>query len=154
MPELQNGKPEVKVGVSVLVYNGDRILLEKRQNTHGAGTWGPPSGHIDFGEDPKHAAAREVLEETGVTIEDIEFRTITNDIFEAENKHYITVWMDSKYVSGDLKVSAPDEESQVGWFTWNALPEPLFLPVTHLLEGKTLSPQVGGTWREVENTAS
>jgi hypothetical protein len=54
-----------KVGVSVLVMNGDRVLLEKRQHTHGAGTWGPPSGHIDFGETPEQTAERETREETG-----------------------------------------------------------------------------------------
>ncbi len=149
MAQQQHEKPPVKVGVSVLVMNGDRVLLEKRQGTtHGNGTWGPPSGHIDFGEDPKATAEREVHEETGITISEIEFRTVTSDVFTDENLHYITLWMDSKYASGELRVNSPGEESDVGWFTWDALPEPLFLPLQNLLQGKTLSPQVGGTWRE------
>ena len=53
-------KEKAQVGVSVLVKKGDRILLEKRQHTsHGNGTWGPPSGHIDFGEAPEQTAIRE-----------------------------------------------------------------------------------------------
>lgn len=139
MPEEH--KKQANVGVSVLVMNGDRVLLEKRQHTHGAGAWGPPSGHIDFGEAPEETAIRETKEETGVSISDVKFRVITNDVFEAEQKHYITVWFDAKYVSGEAKARAPEEESEVGWFTWDSLPQPLFLPLQHLLEGKTYPSQ-------------
>jgi 8-oxo-dGTP diphosphatase len=139
MPEEH--KKQANVGVSVLVMNGDRVLLEKRQHTHGAGTWGPPSGHIDFGEAPEETAVRETKEETGVSISDVKFRVITNDVFEAEQKHYITVWFDAKYVAGEAKALAPEEESEVGWFTWDSLPQPLFLPLQHLLEGKTYPSQ-------------
>src|SRR2546425_12375703 len=106
---------QAMVGVSVLVMNGDRVLLEKRQHTHGNGTWGPPSGHIDFGEAPEQAAIRETQEETGVKIDEVKFRVITNDVFEQEHKHYITIWFDANYVSGEAGVRAPQEESEVGW---------------------------------------
>ncbi|HEU0002774.1 MAG TPA: NUDIX domain-containing protein [Ktedonobacteraceae bacterium] len=139
MPEAQ--EKQAQVGVSVLINKGDRILLEKRQHTHGAGTWGPPSGHIDYGETPEQTAIRETKEETSVTIDNLKFRVITNDVFEKEQKHYITVWFDANYVSGEPKVSAPEEESEVGWFTWDSLPQPLFLPLQHLLEGKTYPSQ-------------
>lgn len=134
-------RPSANVGVSVLVRNGGRILLEKRANVHGAGTWGPPSGHIDFGETPEQTAKRETMEETGVSIEHITFRGVTNDVFEAEQKHYITLWFEANYSAGEPVVKAPKEESDVGWFPWNALPQPLFLPLQHLIEGKMyLSP--------------
>ena len=139
MPEAQ--EKQAQVGVSVLINKGDRILLEKRQHTHGAGTWGPPSGHIDYGETPEQTAMRETKEETTVTTDNLKFRVITNDVFEKEQKHYITVWFDANYVSGEPKVSAPEEESEVGWFTWDNLPQPLFLPLQHLLEGKTYPSQ-------------
>lgn len=134
-------KQSANVGVSVLVRKGDRILLEKREHTHGAGTWGPPSGHIDYGETPEQVAIRETQEETGVSISDVKFRVFTNDVFEAEHKHYITLWFEAKYVSGEPRVLAPEEESEVGWFTWGALPQPLFLPLQHLLDGQTYPSQ-------------
>src|SRR5437667_9338342 len=138
----QPRKEKAKVGVSLLVKNGDRILLEKRQHTtHGNGTWGPPSGHIDYGEKPEQAAVRETQEETGVTVSEVKFRVITNDVFEAEQMHYITVWFEAKYVSGKPKVNSPEEESEVGWFTWDGLPQPLFLPLQNLLDGKTYPSQ-------------
>jgi len=138
----QPQKKQAKVGVSVLVKKGDRILLEKREHTsHGNGTWGPPSGHIDFGELPEQAAARETYEETGVKIDEVKFRVITNDVFEEEQQHYITIWFDANYVSGEPQVRSPQEESEVSWFSWHDLPQPLFLPLQHLLEGKTYPSQ-------------
>ena len=134
-------KQHVAVRVAVLVLNGDRILLEKRANTLGAGTWAPPIGHLDFGESPEQTATRETAEETGVAIADPKFRVLTNDFFEAEREHSITIWMEGRYVGGEPQVKAPDEESNIGWFTWDALPEPLFLPMRHLLEGKTYPSQ-------------
>jgi 8-oxo-dGTP diphosphatase len=139
MPEEH--KASAMVGVSVIIKKGDRILLEKRAHSHGAGTWGPPSGHIDYGETPEQTAARETQEETGVSISEIKFRCVTNDVFEAGHKHYITLWFEAKYVSGEPQVKAPGEESNVGWFTWDALPEPLFLPLKHLLEGENYPSQ-------------
>src|SRR6266566_5605443 len=135
-------KNQAKVGVSVLVKKGDRILLEKRQGTtHGNGTWGPPSGHIDYGEALEQTAMRETQEETGISITDLKFRVITNDIFEAEHVQYITVWFDANYLAGEATVKSPKEESEVGWFTWDALPQPLFLPLQNLLNGNTYPSQ-------------
>lgn len=134
MPEQK--PPSAKVGVSVLIRKGNTILLEKRAHVHGAGTWGPPSGHINFGEAPEQTAARETQEETGVSIKNIAFRGVTNDVFTQEQKHYITLWFEAEYASGELKVQAPEEESAVGWFAQDALPQPLFLPLQHLLESK------------------
>lgn len=131
----QQHPPSANVGVSVLVRRGDELLLEKRASVHGAGTWGPPSGHIDFGEKPEQATRRETLEETGVKISSPVFLGVTNDVFEAEQKHYITLWFDAEYEAGKAELKAPEEEAEVGWFPRDNLPQPLFLPLQHLLEG-------------------
>nr|BBH89698.1 hypothetical protein KTC_44490 [Thermosporothrix sp. COM3] len=137
----QSQEKKVLAGVAVLVKNGGRVLLNKRHNVHGAGTWGPIAGHQEFGESFEDCAKRETKEEAGITIDDVAFRVITNDVFEAEQKHYVTVWFDANYVSGELKVGAPEEESDIGWFSWDSLPEPLFLPLQHLLNGETYPSQ-------------
>ena len=129
-------QPSANVGVSVLIRRGEELLLEKRAHVHGAGTWGPPSGHIDFGETPEQTAQRETREETGVQITELVFLGVTNDVFEKEQKHYITVWFDATYESGEAKLKAPEEESEIGWFNREALPQPLFLPLQHLLAGE------------------
>lgn len=121
------------VGVGVIIRNGEQILLMKRQNSHGDGTWSTPGGHLEYGESPDECAIREAEEEVGVQITDLSFRTITNDIFEEEGKHYITIWIESTYVSGEARINSAREMSAVGWFPWNALPTPYFLPLQHLL---------------------
>ena len=135
MSEQKKNRP--LVGVSVIVRDGDLVLLVKRLHVHGEGTWAAPGGHLEFGESFEERAIREVKEETGVDIQNVRFRVITNDVFEKEQKHYITVWMESTYASGEAKNSAPYEESEVGWFSWNNLPQPLFLPLEHLLAEDT-----------------
>jgi 8-oxo-dGTP diphosphatase len=99
-----------------------------------------PGGHLEFGESPQECAIRETFEETGITIADATFRAITNDVFEQEEKHYITIWMEGRYISGDAIVNATYEMTEVGWFPWDALPAPLFLPFRNLLEGAGMPP--------------
>ncbi len=145
MLEQQNQQSGPMVGVLVLVKNGDRILLGKRSKAPWAGAWKAPGGLMEFGESPEETATREVQEETGLTISDLKFRTMTNDVFEADKRHYVTIWMEAKYVSGDAKLDAPEEETEISWFTWDSLPEPLYLPLQHLLDGKTYPSQTTDT---------
>lgn len=135
--EKNNMSQRPGVGVGVLVTRDDQVLLMRRQNSHGDGTWCPPGGHLEFGEPVEECATREALEETGVTIEQISFRAITNDIFTMEEKHYVTIWVEGRYVSGEPAVTSEREASEVGWFSWHALPQPLFLPFENLLRGRS-----------------
>lgn len=141
MPGQQNDQKRPLVGVSALIIDGDRILLVKRDKDPGMGAWKAPGGHMEFGESPEETAAREVEEEVGVKLGKVKFRTMTNDVFEDGSKHYITIWMEAKYEAGEPDVKAPEEESEVAWFHWDNLPQPLYLPIRHLLEGKTYPSQ-------------
>ena len=123
------------VGVAVLIRRGDQIVLLTRQGSHGAGTWSTPGGHIDFGETPEACGMRETREEVGLEISGLRFIGLTNDVFEAEQKHYITIWMEADYPGGEARVNAPREMTEVGWFALDGLPEPLFLPVANLVAG-------------------
>lgn len=64
------------------------------------------------------------------------FVAITRDVFAQDGKSYVTVWVQADYASGTPSVKSPDELSEVGWFAWNALPEPRFLPLRHLIAGE------------------
>src|SRR5690606_30912675 len=116
-----------RVGLGVLVYRSGRVLMLRRSNVHGDGAWCAPGGHIDRGESLERCAEREVFEETGVTIKSVRILALTNDIFEAEGKHYVTIWMAADYECGGAFVAAPEESSEVGWFEQFKLPEPLFV---------------------------
>lgn len=126
-----------QVGLAVVVERGGQVLLLKRTGSHGEGTWAPPGGHVEFGESLEECAVRETLEETGVVIGDVEFVAITNDLFPSEQKHYLTVWVEATYLSGQASVTDPDKVAQVSWVSWDALPEQLFIPFDNLLRGRS-----------------
>lgn len=57
-----------KVAAAVLVEQEGRILLVRRTNDPARGQWTLPAGFVDADEDPRLAAARECLEETGLRV--------------------------------------------------------------------------------------
>lgn len=130
---MQQNKPQVRVGVGVMIYRGNNILLGLRKGAHGEGTWALPGGHLEFGESIENCAIREVMEETGLTISNITKIDFTNDIFEKENKHYITIFVKGSCESGDPKLMEPNKCIKWQWFSLDNLPEPLFLPLKTLM---------------------
>jgi 8-oxo-dGTP diphosphatase len=73
-----------KVGVCCLIIRDNKVLFGKRKGDHGGGTWAPPGGHLEFNEDPKDTAIREVLEETGLNVSSPKFVAMTNDILKRQ----------------------------------------------------------------------
>ncbi len=112
------------------------MLLLRRVAAPGEGTWSPPGGHLAYGESPQQCAIREAQEQAGATITNPVFRAITNDVFEGEHRHDLIVWMEGTYVSGGPAIHISPALSEIGWYSWDALPDPLFLPFEHLLTGQ------------------
>jgi 8-oxo-dGTP diphosphatase len=129
-----------RVGTAIIITKNDKVLLMKRKGPHGTGTWSTPGGHLDFGETPETCAAREAKEEVGLEVVDIRFRSVTNDLFEASGRHYITVWMEGKPV-GEPFIASKREVEEIGWFAWDALPKPLFLPLENLVNENSYPPK-------------
>lgn len=123
-----------KVAVGVIVVKDNKILFGKRKNALGEGSWGLPGGRLEFGETIEDCAHRETREETGIKIKNLRQGPYTNDIFQKENKHYLTVYIISEYDSGEVKIMEPDKCEQWDWFEWDNLPRPLFLPNQNLLK--------------------
>jgi 8-oxo-dGTP diphosphatase len=123
-----------KVGVGVIIKKENKVLLGKRKNVHGEGTWGFPGGHLEFKETIEECAIREVAEETNLHVRDIKIGTFTNDIFENENKHYITIFTLTEIESGEVKIMEPEKCEKWEWFDWNDLPDNIFMPMRNLIK--------------------
>ena len=124
-----------RVGVGVIIRRGDEMLLLRRRNVHGEGTWSSPGGHLDFGEEPAACAIREAAEETGLRVERVSFVGVTNDLFGAD-RHYVTLWFVADAFTGEAVISAAYEMSELDWFPVDRLPEPLFPPLRRVLKGE------------------
>jgi 8-oxo-dGTP diphosphatase len=122
-----------RIGVAVIVRRGALVLLGKRRSaTHGDGVWQFPGGHLEWGESVDDCARREVLEETGLSVQIEGEGPWTNDRFDAEQRHYVTLFMVGRSDDGEPVVREPDKCEAWQWFAWDALPAPLFLPIRNL----------------------
>lgn len=126
---------EARIGVGVIIIKDDKVLLGKRQGSHGSGTWSFPGGHLEFGETPEETALREVDEECGIIISNLRRGPYTNDIFEKENKQYVTLFILADYVSGSAEIKEPDKCLGWEWVSWDYLAKrELFIPIKNLLQ--------------------
>jgi 8-oxo-dGTP diphosphatase len=129
----RGGSRTVGVGVGVLVFRGGKILLGKRQGSHGAGTWSPPGGRLEYGESIEDCARRELREETSLELGPITFGPYTNDLFPEVEQQYITAFVIAHDVVGEPRNAEPHKCEGWAWFGWHELPAALFAPMRSLI---------------------
>ena len=109
-------------GITAVVTRGDELLLVQRADD---GSWTPITGIPEPGEEPAIAAAREVLEETGVvvTVDRLASTSAHPGIVHAngDQASYLDLTFACTYVSGEEHV-ADDESRDVRWFARHAMP--------------------------------
>ena len=109
--------------VTAVVRRSDEVLLVRRADN---GRWAPITGILDPGEEPAVGAAREALEETGVTIGVDRLAAITAGHRVTHVNGDLAVYLDHTfactYVAGEAVVG-DDESVEVGWWPVDALPE-------------------------------
>ena len=62
MRKINMGMNRPLIGVAAIVIKDKKVLLGKRKNAHGAGTWAFPGGHLEFNESIEACAKREVFD--------------------------------------------------------------------------------------------
>jgi 8-oxo-dGTP diphosphatase len=122
-----------QVGVGVLVVRDGLVLLGQRRSSHGDGTWAAPGGRLEFGETLENCALRELKEETGLSAKSIDLGPYSNDVFPEAQRHFLTVFVIARGISGIPTNLEPDKCAGWAWFEWEKLPFPLFKPVQTLL---------------------
>ena len=123
-----------RIGVGVAVRKEGKILLGKRKNAHGEGTWCFPGGHLEFNETIFDCAIRETDEESGLTVANLAHGCFSEDFFEIEGKHYITHIVVCDWQAGEPELREPHKCLGWEWFAWNELPENLFIPIQNIIK--------------------
>ena len=118
------------IGCELIVRKGDCILLGKRKNCFGAGTWGLPGGHLEFGERLVEAACREAKEELGahVTPRDLKLVSIADTLQPEAIEHHVHVTFELTEPSWEPRLCEPDACEEWRYFALKKLPGELFLP--------------------------
>lgn len=127
MRALVGHRPLHLIGSGVILYRGNRILLQKRSDDQ---SYGKHGGIVDIGENTEDAVRREVFEETGITLGKIR-------LFGVYSGPQMTVryangdicnFVDVVYISDDFSedgVPDGDEVSELEWFDAIDIPENL-----------------------------
>lgn len=111
------------VGVTGVIRNpAGEILLARRIDS---GEWAPPSGIVEPFEPPARALAREVREETGLTVSvDALVAVDTSDLIvypNGDQTYYVQLIFACTPIAGTARV-ADDENDAIGWFDPQAFP--------------------------------
>ncbi|MFC6181172.1 NUDIX hydrolase [Lactiplantibacillus daowaiensis] len=121
-------QPLVVVGAAVLATNAvGEIALVKRIDNH---CWGLPAGSTEPGETTEATAQRELREETGLTVTDVQLV----QVFSGPAMHYqypngdvidsVTILYRGMVTGGTL-VTTTDETAGAAFFALDQLPQPL-----------------------------
>ena len=119
--------PRPALTVDVVLATRDarpRVLLIRRKSDPFAGAWAFPGGFVDEGERLIDAARRELVEETGVAVEELEPLYPAGDPGRDPRG-----WTVSVVFLGRVKrpkAKAGDDAAEVGWFPLDAPPPMAF----------------------------
>jgi 8-oxo-dGTP diphosphatase len=110
-------------GVGVVVFRNEEVLLVKRKRAPYKGQWSIPGGKQELGETVTQAARRELMEETGVEVNELTLIDVVDIIVRDEEGkilyHYIVADYRAHWLSGEC--SSGDDAQDVQWFNLNKL---------------------------------
>lgn len=117
----------------------DEVLLQLRQNTgYRDGHWAAAAaGHVEAGESAGAAAAREAVEEIGVTVTAIVpltamHRTHSNGRPVDER---VDFFFTCRQWTGEPRIAEAAKAADLGWFPLDALPDPVVPHERFVLDG-------------------
>jgi 8-oxo-dGTP diphosphatase len=99
-----------------------RVLLIRRGKEPFAGSWALPGGFVDENERLADAARRELEEETGVKVHDLEQLYTAGDPGRDPRGWTVSVVFLARADPKKLKAKAADDAADVKWFALDDLP--------------------------------
>jgi len=121
-------RPAVTVDITIFTVRNDElnILLIKRAEPPFQGEWAIPGGFVMEDEDLEVAAARELVEETGVSGVYLEQLFTFGAPGRDPRGHTVTVAYSALIPSDNLELTASTDAEGVAWFAIDKLPELAF----------------------------
>lgn len=108
--------------VNCITIFQNKILLIKRGIEPGYGKWALPGGYLDWDESVEEAAAREVLEETGVKVQVLRQLEVRSSP-ERNSQNVAVVFVAE--ADSDVLALQKEEILDGGWFDFDKLPDPV-----------------------------
>jgi len=118
------------VGVAVILVDDGKLLLVKRRSASKGGMWCIPCGHVEWDEEIRSCARREMKEETG-------FDVIIGPVFDVHSNFHdlerqtVGVWFLSEVRGGSLTPGSDAEEAR--FFPLDNLPSDMAFPTDLLV---------------------
>ena len=120
-----------KVAAAVLVEREGQVLLVRRANDPQRGLWTLPAGFIDGGEDPRLAAERECLEETGLQVRVTSLLDVMYGLEHPRGAHII-IFYSAETLAGELQPG--DDVDAAAFFPRDELPPLAFSTTRKILK--------------------
>lgn len=132
-----------RIGIGVMIQNEKgEVLLGLRQGSHGAGEWAFPGGHLELGETVFESAKREVKEEVGVDVLEMEIISLFDEMkyLETDGKQYFVIGVNAKKWSGMPSLVEKTKWLEWRWFSLDKLPDKMLeatgLMINYYNQGK------------------
>ncbi len=136
---------KIKVGVCVVLTDADnRILLGKRKNVLGDGTWGLPGGHQKIGESIFECAKREVFAEVNIDLESMELLGVSEMVETGLDYQLVELGYSSNHWQGILELKEHKYCSEWQFFAVDELPKDIFIPHLPIVQAKVKELKEGG----------
>lgn len=121
-------RPSVTVDMLIIVKSSENtsVLLIQRANPPFENSYALPGGFMDMEETLEEAAHRELKEETGLTIENLEELKTFSEPYRDPRGRTITVVFYAVLTGECPPIVAGDDAKGAKWFPINSLPELAF----------------------------